>query len=60
MGQHKYNPTAIVANVKYDKKTLEWFGKHPFEETTVACCPDCGFYYKPMLGHKCEKWRGKK
>ena len=59
MGEHKYNPVAIVANVKYDAATSRWFADHPFQETTVACCEKCGLYYKPELGHKCKKAGGR-
>lgn len=57
MGEHKQNPVAVAANVKYDAATSAWFGAHPGEETTVACCQDCGLYYKPELGRRCKRRR---
>ena len=41
--------------VKFDSTTKKWFAAHPLAQTTVMCCPDCGLYYKPSLGHKCKK-----
>lgn len=41
--------------VKYDKKTREWFYKHAGCETTVCKCEKCGLFYKPSLGHKCKE-----
>lgn len=55
MGEHKRNPVSMAARVKYDAATLRWFGEHPWQETTVMCCSDCGLYYKPELGHKCKR-----
>ena len=41
--------------VEFDKETNDWFKQHPLSETTVICCPDCGLFYKPSLGHKCKE-----
>jgi cytidyltransferase-like protein len=41
--------------VKLDRKTEEWFEKHPEVNITVALCQDCGLYYKPSLGHSCKR-----
>lgn len=41
--------------VEYDKETNDWFKQHPLSETTVTCCPDCGLFYKPSLGHRCKE-----
>lgn len=39
----------------FDKETAEWFKSHPDAQTTVTRCEKCGLYYKPILGHKCNK-----
>ena len=42
--------------VKMDAATKEWFKNRPaWEVTTVQKCEKCGLFYKPELGHKCEK-----
>ena len=41
--------------IKYDKETKKWFVQNPSAETTVWKCSKCGLYFKPTLGHKCEK-----
>lgn len=42
-------------NVKYDNPTSKWFENHIGEQTTVCKCDKCGLFYKPSLGHKCNK-----
>lgn len=41
--------------IRHDKLLIKWFQEHPFAETTVMKCDDCGFFYKPSLGHICQK-----
>lgn len=41
--------------VKYDKPTLRWFEQQIGVQTTVCKCDNCGLFYKPSLGHKCEE-----
>ena len=44
----------------FDKETKKWFiGKPWGTQTTVCRCNKCGLFYKPSLGHKCEKGDGK-
>lgn len=40
---------------QFDQATAEWFRQHPFAQTTVMKCENCGLVYKPILGHKCKK-----
>jgi hypothetical protein len=54
--------TTIAATAKgkkvrehFDKATAEWFKSRPFSQTTVMQCDKCKLYYKPCLGHKCNK-----
>lgn len=51
----KRTPVRMSERVKYDYATSKWFKSHPFNETTVMRCDECGLYYKPSLGHKCKK-----
>ena len=45
----------MATNVKYDAVTQSWFDKEPpYIQTTVMQCKECGLWYKPSLGHKCE------
>lgn len=39
----------------YDTETQKWFNGHTFNQTTVCKCEKCGLFYKPSLGHKCNK-----
>ncbi len=39
--------------MKFDGPTGRWMEAHIGVETTVARCPLCGLFYKPLLGHKC-------
>ena len=41
--------------MKFDKATAKWFGQNPNAESTVARCKMCDLFYKPELGHKCDK-----
>lgn len=42
--------------VEMDAATKAWFENKPaWTVTTVQKCEKCGLYYKPDLGHKCEK-----
>lgn len=41
--------------IKYDHETRKWFETHWAAETTVVQCKICGLFYKPKLGHKCQK-----
>lgn len=39
-----------------DRKTLEWARENSWcEEFTVRECKTCGLFYKPELGHDCDK-----
>lgn len=39
-----------------DRKTLEWARKNTWcEEFAVRECKACGLFYKPELGHDCDK-----
>lgn len=42
-------------SVKYDKSTSKWFESHIGAQTTVCQCDKCGLFYKPSLGHKCNR-----
>lgn len=42
--------------IKYDSETQKWFDKQlPNQQTTVVMCEKCGLFYKPSLGHKCDR-----
>lgn len=39
-----------------DSRTAAWFARQPsWMVTTLAQCECCGLWYKPDLGHECEK-----
>ena len=40
--------------IEFDEATKEWFKQNPDKQTTIAKCENCGLWYKPFLGHKCE------
>lgn len=42
-------------NIKFDTATKKWLDDHPFAQTTMTRCSDCGLYYKPSLGHTCKE-----
>lgn len=44
-------------DVKFDKWTAKWFRVRPGIEITLCQCEKCGLFYKPVLGHLCEKGR---
>lgn len=39
---------------RHDRKTREWFSRHPDWDTWLCQCKLCGLFYKPSLEHKCE------
>ena len=41
--------------IRFDKATEKWFCQHPDADTTVERCNRCCLYYKPELGHVCDK-----
>lgn len=41
--------------VEFDERTKQWCKEHPDTPTTMRQCKHCGKYYKPSLGHRCEK-----
>ena len=45
----------IIHITDYDDETRKWFDQHPDAQTTVMKCDDCGLFYKPILGHKCNR-----
>ena len=40
--------------LKFDPKTYDWMQDREWSEITVTKCK-CGLYYKPELGHNCDK-----
>lgn len=40
--------------VPYDEETTKWFQRHPDEAITILRCEQCGLFYNPGIGHKCE------
>lgn len=41
--------------VRLDSETEKWSKAHPDHVFTAMQCKDCGLFYKPSLGHRCEK-----
>ena len=41
--------------VRLDDVTGKWAKAHPDHVFTARQCKDCGLFYKPSLGHRCEK-----
>ena len=39
----------------YDKNTKKWFRNNINSQTTVCKCDKCGLFYKPLLGHSCNR-----
>lgn len=44
-----------MSEMGFDKETIEWFEKHPSEQSTVIKCPFCNLFFKPSLGHNCSR-----
>lgn len=44
-----------MSKMGFDKETIEWFEKHPSEQSTVIKCPFCNLFFRPSLGHNCSR-----
>ena len=42
-------------NIRWDARAKKWWKEHRGIQTTMCKCEKCGLYYKPQLGHECEK-----
>lgn len=45
----------MAEGIRFDKATVKWFNENPNADTTVVRCKYCCLYYKPELGHVCNK-----